>query len=205
MQFDDPELYETDQSIIARLLEQANAGITFEQLSKAGTIHVPSHAAVQFEDLKFPTPSGRIRIAGECFIEAGLPAAPIPIAESRPAKGELRLLSPASGWLMNSSFGNEPKVLRQLGSRDVFLNQADAASLGLHDGDRLELSNPTGTLQATLGISPDVPPGVALTHKSRWLKSDQPLGNVNVLNPGKKSDLAESCAVHSIDIAIKRS
>ena len=106
---------------------------------------------------------------------------------------------------MNSSFGNEPKVLRQLGNRDVFLSEADAASRGLHDGDSLELTNKTGSLSATLGISSDVPAGVALMYKSRWLRNEGALGNVNVLNPGKKSDLAESCAVHSIDISIKRS
>jgi anaerobic selenocysteine-containing dehydrogenase len=75
----------------------------------------------------------------------------------------------------------------------------------LHEGDHLELSNKTGTLPATLGISPDVPAGVALMYKSRWLRNEDAVGNVNVLNPGKKSDVAESCAVHSIDIAIKRS
>jgi anaerobic selenocysteine-containing dehydrogenase len=205
MKLDNPELYETDQTIIEGLLQQTNAGVSFERLSRVGTIHVPSRVAVQFEDLKFPTPSGKIRIADECFVEAGLPKAPFPTAEPRPRKGELRLLSPASGWLMNSSFGNEPKVLRQLGSQDVFLNQADAAILGLHDGDHLELSNQTGTLLATLGISSDVPAGVALMYKSRWPRNEDVLGNVNVLNPAKKSDLAESCAVHSIDIAIRRS
>ena len=90
-----------------------------------------SRVAVQFEDLRFPTPSGKIRIADECFVEAGLPMAPFPAAEPRPGDGELRLLSPASEWLMNSSFANEPKILRQLGNRDVFLNHADAASRGL--------------------------------------------------------------------------
>jgi hypothetical protein len=42
-------------------------------------------------------------------------------------------------------------------------------------------------------------------YKSRWPRNEDALGNVNVLNPAKKSDLAESCAVHSIDIAIRRS
>ena len=172
MKLDDQELYETDESISTRLLQQASAGVSFEQLSRVGTIHVPSRAAVQFEDLRFPTPSGKIRIADKCFVEAGLPMAPFPAAEPRPRDGELRLLSPASEWLMNSSFGNEPKILRQLGNRDVFLNQADAASRGLHDGDSLELSNQTGKLAATLGVSPDVPAGVALLHKSRWPKSE---------------------------------
>ena len=67
MRLDDPELYETDESIIARLLQQTSAGVSFEQLSRVGTIDVPSRVAVQFEDLNFPTPSGKIRIADECL------------------------------------------------------------------------------------------------------------------------------------------
>ena len=112
MKLDDPELYETDESIITRLLQQAGAGVSFEQLSRVGTIHVPAQATVQFEGPKFPTPSGKIHIAGESFVAAGLPMVPFPAAEPRPRNGELRLLSPASDWLMNSSFGNEPKILR---------------------------------------------------------------------------------------------
>jgi hypothetical protein len=43
-----------------------------------------------------------------------------------------------------------------------------------------------------------------LLHKSRWPKGDAARANVNVLNPGRKADLAQSCAVHSIDITLDR-
>jgi anaerobic selenocysteine-containing dehydrogenase len=202
MGFDDAELSESDETIIARLLSQAGAGMSFAQLSAHGTIRRPERPVVQFADLRFPTPSGKIRIADQCFVNAGLPAAPFPSAEPRPQGGDLRLLSPASGWLMNSSMGNEPKVLHQLGSREVFLNPVDAGERRLSDGDRIELRNQTGALLATLGISDDVPAGVALFHKSRWPKFESARANVNILNPGKKADLAESCAIHSIDVSI---
>ena len=201
---DEAELYESDRAIIASLLSQAGAGLGFEELAEVGTIHVPQTPAVQFEDLRFPTPSGKIRIAGDCFSDAGLPQAPFPSAEARPGAGDLRLLSPASEWLMNSSFGNEAKVVRQLGKREVFLSSIEAGARNLKDGDLIELGNQTGTLIATLGISDTVPTGVALLHKSRWPKGDEFRANVNVLNPGRKSDLAESCAVHSIDVSLNR-
>jgi anaerobic selenocysteine-containing dehydrogenase len=105
---------------------------------------------------------------------------------------------------MNSSYGNDPKVLRQLGSREAFLNEAEAVRRGLRDGDKVQLANETGCLVATLGLSADVPEGVLLLHKSRWPKGEAAHANVNVLNPGRKSDLAQSCAVHSIDITLER-
>lgn len=202
MQLDDSELYESDESIIATLLDQAGATVSFAELAARGTIHLPEQPSVQFEDLRFPTATGKIQISHRCFVDAGLPIAPYPSAESRPGVGHLRLLSPASGWLMNSSLGNEPKAVRQLGEHGAYVSRPTAAGRALRDGDRIELSNETGRLAVTLGISDDVPDEVILVHKSRWPKSEDVRANVNVLNPGRKADLAESCAVHSIDVAI---
>lgn len=202
MGLDDAPLLERDETIIAAVLEQAGVGMGFAELSELGTIHVPAEPIVQFADRKFPTPSGKIQIAHDAFVEAGLPRAPFPSAEPRPEASGLRLLSPASDWLMNSSYGNDPKILRRLGDREAFLNPDEAAERGLRDGDRVELANATGSLCATLGVSESVPGGVLLLHKGRWPKARTSPVNVNVLNPGKKSDLAGSCAVHSIDVSI---
>ena len=108
----DPELFETDDRMIATLLDQAKPGLTFATLAEAGTIDDPVKPVVQFEHHDYRTPSGKIELAGSAFIDAGLPRAPFASAEARPVGGELRLLSPASKWLMNSSFGNDPKILK---------------------------------------------------------------------------------------------
>jgi hypothetical protein len=54
----------------------------------------------------------------------------------------------------------------------------------------------------TIGFSGDVPPGVMLAPKGRWPKGTISGANVNVLNPGDKADVAQSCAVHSINVHI---
>jgi hypothetical protein len=46
-----------------------------------------------------------------------------------------------------------------------------------------------------------VPRGVILAYKSRWT-ANAAGDNVNALNPGNKADLAESCAVHSINVSM---
>jgi hypothetical protein len=43
---------------------------------------------------------------------------------------------------------------------------------------------------------------VALAHKGRWLCADAAAANVNVLNPGEKSDMGESTAVHSVEVSV---
>lgn len=40
-------------------------------------------------------------------------------------------------------------------------------------------------------------------YKGRWPKLDSSSANVNILNPGRKTDLAESSCVHSIEVEIK--
>ena len=199
MGLSDPELFETDTAMIGTLLDQAKPGLTFATLAEVGTIDYPPEPVVQFERHDYRTASGKIELAGSSFIGAGLPAAPFASAEARPERGELRLLSPASKWLMNSSFGNDPKILKQLGEGDAFVHPDEARSRGIVDGAHVTLSNPTGAITLRLTVSTDVPRGVILAHKSRWTASGV---NVNALNPGAKSDLAESCAVHSINVAV---
>jgi anaerobic selenocysteine-containing dehydrogenase len=197
-----PELFETDDSMIATLLDQAKAGLSFAALADAGTIAFPPEPVVQFERHDYRTASGKIELTGDAFVAAGLPHAPFPSAEARPADGELRLLSPASKWLMNSSFGNDPKIQKQLGADQAFMHPEEARSRGLAGGALVRIGNPTGAITLRLALSDEVPRGVILAHKSRWLGNGL-AGNVNALNPGRKADLAESCAVHSINVSLE--
>ena len=104
---------------------------------------------------------------------------------------------------MNSSFGNDPKILKQLGEDEAFVHPDEARSRGIAHGARVTIGNPTGAITLRLCVSADVPRGVILAHKSRWTANGAAGGNnVNALNPGKKADLAESCAVHSINVSV---
>ena len=127
---------------------------------------------------------------------------PQPIADPRPPAARLRLLSPASYWLLNDSFGNDPRVTKQLGPAAVTLHPDDAAALGLKEGDKARLSNETGELVLQVQISDEVRRGIALTYKGRWPKRELGQTNVNVLNPGKKSDMGESSSVHGVEVTV---
>ena len=140
----DPDLFETDTGMLDKLLEQAKPGLTFGELAEAGTIFHPADPVVQFEHHDYRTRSGKIELAGSAFIDAGLPRAPFASAEARPEGGQLRLLSPASKWLMNSSFGNDPKNLKQLGVDEAFVHPDEARTRGIADGARVRIGNPTG-------------------------------------------------------------
>lgn len=199
----EPELFEDDRSALDTLCQQVGLK-DFTSLATKGTVDIWPEPVPQFADLAFPTPSGKIEIASEAAAADGHPRLPQPIADPRPRDGLLRLLSPASVWLMNSSYNEDPKVAEKLGAETVTLNPADAARLGLADGDTVIAANETGRLELRLGIADIVPAGVALSHKSRWPKLSRQRANINALNPGRKTDMAESSAVHSVEVTLTK-
>jgi anaerobic selenocysteine-containing dehydrogenase len=205
MNFTEHELRESDGDILATLLERSGLSETFASLSAKGSIWVPKEAAVQFEDRIFDTPSGRIEFASARAEAAGLPRIPQCRSDPRPASGMLRLLSPADAWLLNTSFGNVDKIGKRLGKATIALNPLDAAGRDLEDGQAASVRNGWGSLELQVLVSADVPRGVALAHKGRWLGVDSAGANVNVLNGGLKSDMGESTAVHSVEVTVQRS
>jgi anaerobic selenocysteine-containing dehydrogenase len=203
MGFQEPELFESDQDVLERLLESTGLGVSFPELAASGTMAFGDEPIVAFADLRFPTPSGRIEIASQEAERAGHPRLPEPTAEPRPAAGRFRLLSPASPWLMNDSFANDERIARKLGEAWVAMHPDDAGSLGVANGDEVDLSNDTGHLRLRLRVSDEVLPGVVLSPKGRWPKRERTGANVNVLNPGEKADMGGSTAVHSVEVAIE--
>lgn len=204
MGYHEPELYESDRSILDTVLARSGLGITFDRLKEQGTIDPFERPRVQFESLRFATPSGRIEIASERAAADGHPRVPQPSHDSRRPAGRLRLLSPASRWQMNDSYGNDPRIREKLGPAKVTLHPKDARAIGVAAGDRVRLANATGAVTLTAAVSNRVPRGAALSHKGRWPGLEDEGGNVNRLNPGEKSDMGESSCVHGIVVEIER-
>ncbi len=204
MGYTEPELFEPDRVVIEELLRQTGIGMDFAALSAVGTVPYGGEPIVQFAGGVVPTPSGRVEIASDRAEADGLPRLPFPHADPRPAGDMLRLLSPASPWLLNDSFANDAKVALRIGAPKVALHPADAAERGLAAGDQVVLANETGHLELELELSEWLPRGVALSPKGRWPKRESANANVNVLNPGTKSDMGDATAVHGVEVRVSR-
>lgn len=202
MGFEEPELYESDAEIISRVLQATGLGEDFASLAAKGTVSISADPVIQFEGLRFPTPSGKVEIVSTSAEADGHPRVPEPHADPRPVGGRLRLLSPASAWALNDSFSNDPKVELQAGPGVVHLHPEDARERGLEDGAPVLLSNELGALRLHVAVSDQVPRGVALSHKGRWPKRQPGAANVNVLNPGVKADMGESSSVHAVEVSV---
>ncbi|MEA2673174.1 MAG: hypothetical protein QOI92_366, partial [Chloroflexota bacterium] len=204
MGYDDPSLRESDREVIDEVLRRADLGLDFDALAARGTVWIGEEPHVQFGDLHFPTPSGSVEIASASAEADGHPRLPLAFADPRPKDGRLRLLTPASPWLLNDSFANDPKIARRLGTATVALHPDDAADRGLAEQDRVVLESETGALTLSVTLSSELPRGVAYSPKGRWLKSAPDGANVNVLNPGLPSDLGASTTVHGVEVTVRR-
>ena len=106
---------------------------------------------------------------------------------------------------MNSSYNEDAKIAEKLGPETVMLHPADA------DAPRLaatatRCSPPTRPAASSCASTSATScrAGVALSHKSRWPKLLQQHANINALNPGRKTDMAESSAVHSVEVTLTK-
>jgi len=202
MGYTEAELYESDAEVIETLLQRSGIVADFASLAATGTVAVAGEPVVQFADRRFPTPSGRVELASARAEADGLPRLPLPLADSKPSDGRLRLLSPASPWLLNDSFANDAKIAKRIGPATVALSPEDAAQRGLAEGDTAVMANETGSLHLLVTLSDAVPRGVAYSPKGRWPKREPGRANVNALNPGERADMGGSTSVHGVEVTV---
>ena len=204
MGLENPALFAADDELIAGLLEQCGYAGGFDALQQQGHFAIGGdEPLLLFEDLEFGTPSGRIEIASRLAERAGLPATPLPAFDAPPQAGRLRLISPASNWRMNDTYGNDPRLRKRAGAAELIMNAADADRLGVVQGQKVELSTAHGALELVARIDDNVLPGTALSYKGRWPSLEPGGVNLNFLYAGLKADMGESSAVHGLMVEVR--
>ena len=117
--------------------------------------------------------------------------------------GRLRLLTPADEWHMNSSYDNEPRIFERTSEETLTLNPEDAERRGLSDGATARVWNTAGELSMRIAVSDKTPPGVGWAPKGRWPGKSAGGRNVNALNPGLRSDMGDSTALHGVEVEVE--
>ena len=201
MGFRDPGLLRSDRELIDEALAEIGLGVSWEELKDRGWVRGSGEPLILWRERTFPTPSGKVEIASARAEADGHPRLPQPSVDPRPSGQRLRLLSPAGKWLMNSSYGNDPRIRELLGAPRVVVHPRDARARAIGDGQRVVLANAAGSLAMVALISDMVPAGVLLTDKSRWPANDGG-SNVNLLHIPKKTDMGESTSVHATEVTL---
>ncbi|GAA3424317.1 molybdopterin-containing oxidoreductase family protein [Streptosporangium sandarakinum] len=189
----EPSLYDSDLELAEQLLSSGHpslAGITVDRLRKEGWVRLSvPRPFTPFAD-GFPTPSGRLRF--------GSGPAYVPPRTASAAEGPypLTLVTPASHMFLNSTFGNNPELLRRSRGPRVLVNPADAGSRGLVDGQRARVFNDVGGFEAVVEISDRVRPGVVAATKGHWRKLSAGGSTVNAAVEARDADLGRGAVYH---------
>ncbi|GAA2403305.1 molybdopterin oxidoreductase family protein [Nonomuraea africana] len=188
----EPSLYDSDLELAADLLSSGHPsleGITLDRLRKEGWMRMSyPQPFAPFAD-GFPTPSGRLR-----FPRRG--KAYVPSLSARTAGDRLTLITPAAHTFLNSTFGNNPELLRRAKDPVVLVNPADAESRGLSTGQRVRVVNHNGYFLADVEVSDRVAKGVVASPKGRWPKLTTGGANPNAVVDERDADMGKGAVYH---------
>ena len=182
-------------------------GLSLEQL-RQGPVPVPGYRAVAFEDLRFPTPSGKIELlSAEAAARWGVDPLPgfvelveAPAAADAGPAGRLQLLTPNTKDRIHSQFGNL-RMIQALGAGPaVEIHPADAAARGIADGVRVAVSNPRGRLVLPARWNGGLRRGCVSIFNGVW---GQEGGPVNLLSPARETDLGHGAAFHDVLVEVE--
>ncbi|MGW4246015.1 molybdopterin-containing oxidoreductase family protein [Nocardia sp. NPDC004722] len=184
----DPALFDSDEELANQLLKQYD----IDRLRADGFLKVDAQP-VPKDKLRFVSP--RAAAAGHDPLAGYTPPAD-------PSDG-LVLISAASHYFLNTTFGANPELRRRAGEPRVMIHPDDAAARGITDGDPVTVGNARGSFDATAEVSDAVRPGVAATPKGRWAKHTGG-ATVNATVDERDSDFGGGAVFHDNRVEITR-
>lgn len=177
--------YWTPQEMVKELLQSPNpllSGITPERLmsEKSVKLHLPASYLPYSEGSNFPDRKIRFSPAPQQLEFQVQPTADYP----------LRLISPPGPFILNTSMGNVPSVIKLAGGEpQVIVNPVDAAPLGIADGAHIVVASEVGSIVRKVIVSEDTLPGVVVALGQWWPKLSPDGRGLNEITSERLTDL----------------
>lgn len=202
----EPALYESDEEIIRQALDYpANpylAGITYEQLREKTVV------SLTITDRPLPpgrlrTPSGKIELRSKRMERDGHPSLPtyVPIAE--PDTYPLLFIPAPNHNFLNSTFSNNEKHAKLEKTPRLYMNEADAASRGIANGDKVRVYNDRGDCVLTAAVGDTVLSGVTVT-QGLWAGAAEEPRLANALTPDRLADMGGGAVFFSTRVEVEK-
>jgi anaerobic selenocysteine-containing dehydrogenase len=177
--------YWTPQEMVKELLQSPNpllSGITPERLmsEKSVKLNLPASYLPYSEGSNFPDRKIRFSPAPQQLEFQVQPTANYP----------LRLISPPGPFILNTSMGNVPSVIKLAGGEpQVIVNPVDAAPLGIADGAHIVVASEVGSIVRKAIVSEDTLPGVVVALGQWWPKLSPDGRGLNEITSERLTDL----------------
>ena len=191
-------------------------GHTMAGLREAGVLVFPRTPPETFFDQHLCTDDHRVDCCPDSLAEAIARMHTLFDELAAEPPGQLKLISKRDAYMFNSWYANLPKLKAQ--GRDhnpLFMHPADAAARQIADGDRVQVANRHGQLQAPVKLSDQLMPGVvAMAHgwghgaSPGMAVAQQAAGvNCNVLlpsGPGAFEPISNQAHMTGIPVEVQR-
>jgi anaerobic selenocysteine-containing dehydrogenase len=208
--FTEPELFESDDSLLARGLAPLTAG-DLAALRSDGFVRLPLPEDLRpFAEGGFATADGKAllydaRADGEA-LPSYTPAVEGPGGDpDLNARYPLALLTTKSQpRFINSSYSHLPKHGPVEGTPKLQISTLDAASRGIAEGDPVVAFNDRGRVQLTASISDNVRPGVVSIPFGWWGFQHPSEGVANSLTNDALTDRGGGVAYHDTLVEVAR-
>ena len=183
----EPALYDSDEELARQLLK----GHDLDRLRADGFLKIQPGSV----------PAGKLQFVSARAELAGHDPLPDYTPPADPGEG-LVLISAASHYFLNTSFGGNPELRRRAGESTITLHPDDAAARGITDGEPVLVSNARGSFEAVAEVSDRVRPGVAGTTKGRWAKFTNG-ATVNATIAERDSDYGGGAVFHDNRVEVR--
>jgi anaerobic selenocysteine-containing dehydrogenase len=159
-------------------------GITFEQLKSQRYVHL--NVPEKFQPYA----------AGSHHADKKIRFSPAPqqiVFKVQPTREyPFRLISPPGAFVLNTSMGNIPSLLKQAGGEPtILINPQDAAEANVIDGCQVRITSPHGQVQRRAIVTTDARQGVVISVGQWWAKLAPDRRGLNELTSQQLTDLGE--------------
>lgn len=205
MGFSEPELFTSDDDLIAAALHQLDT-TQLDALQSDGFIRIAlPDPLLPYADGGFDTPSGKALIRNDGLAALGVPTLPtfVPAVESPAGNPELvrrfplvMLTTKSHGRFLNSSYSHLPKHGPLEGVPQVDIHADDAAARRIGDGDLVRVHNDRGSLELVARISARVRPGLVTVPFGWWMHQHADGNVANSLTNDTLTDFGGGVSYH---------
>ncbi len=116
-------------------------GVSVSEMRETGIVPLATAPRlIARDDLKFPTPSGKIEIESSILGQAGLPSLPAYVPKDAPTGDEFTLLFAKTATLAHGQSLNNPLLAERAPEQVLWIHPERAEHLGIADGDEVEIT-----------------------------------------------------------------
>lgn len=196
----DPVFHWTPGEMVRELLDTSHPffhGVTWDRLQREHSVrlNLPDNFRPYSQGSQFPDKKIRFSPAPRQVDFEVQPTAQYP----------LRLISPPGAFIVNTTMGNIPSLLKAAGGQpSVLIHPDDAARCQVEDGKMVRVTSATGQIRRRAQVTTDARPGVLIAVGQWWPKLAPDRRSLNELTSQRLADMGGGSTFGNCVVRVER-